>query len=100
MCRSSFGRTIPPSSWLRVRWTITLAHSNRACAPAPSLHTHRSPRGPAHIHGREPAGRVAIETATKEDTEMARTRKTDETTGNIVPLRPEDEEQTHADDQP
>ncbi len=31
---------------------------------------------------------------------MARTRKTDETTGNIVPLRPEGEEQTQADDQP
>ncbi len=31
---------------------------------------------------------------------MARTRKTDETTGNIVPLRPEDEEQAQADDEP
>jgi single-strand DNA-binding protein len=35
---------------------------------------------------------MAIETATEEDTEMARTRKTDETTENVVPLRPELEE--------
>ena len=54
----------------------------------------------AHIHGRELAGRVAIETTTKEDTEMARTRKTDETTENIVPLRPDAGEQPQVDDQP
>jgi hypothetical protein len=42
---------------------------------------------------------MAIETATEEDTEMARTRKTDETTENVVPLRPEVEEQPQIDDQ-
>jgi primosomal replication protein N len=43
---------------------------------------------------------VAIETTTKEDTEMARTRKTDATTENVIPLRPEAEEQPQVDDQP
>jgi single-strand DNA-binding protein len=42
---------------------------------------------------------VAVETATKEDTEMARTRKTDQTTENVIPLRPEAEEQPPVDDQ-
>ncbi len=72
--------------------TITLANSNRACAPVSSPHTRRTPRELAHIHGRELAGRVAIETTTKEDTEMARTSKTDKTTENVIPLRPEAEE--------
>jgi single-strand DNA-binding protein len=45
--------------------------------------------------GREPAGRVAIETTTKEDTEMARTRKTAETPDNVVQL-PQVEEQPPA----
>jgi single-strand DNA-binding protein len=84
----------------RVRWTITLTNSSRACTPASSLHSNGTPRRLAHIHGREPAGRAAIETATKEDTEMARTRKTDESTENIVPLRPDDEEQAPVGDQP
>jgi single-strand DNA-binding protein len=42
---------------------------------------------------------VAIETATKEDTEMARTRKTDQTTENVIQLRPETEEPPQVDDQ-
>jgi single-strand DNA-binding protein len=50
--------------------------------------------------GSEPAGRVAIETTTKEDTEMARTRKTAETAGEdkVVQL-PQVEDQSPADDQ-
>src|SRR5262249_34468265 len=79
----------------------TLANSSRARASAPSLHTNRTPRERTHMHGRELAQRVAIESTTEEDTEMARTRKTTATPDqNIVPLRPELEEQTPVDDQP
>ncbi len=52
------------------------------------------------MRGREPARRVAIETTTREDTEMARTRKPDETPENVVQLRTELEEQAPVDDQP
>jgi single-strand DNA-binding protein len=76
-----------------------LATSSRACAPALSIHTRRTLES-WHTRGRELAGRMAIETTTEEDTEMARTHNTDETTENIVPLRPDVEEQSQVDDQP